>query len=73
MQLSLCQKIPLTGAVMVSTPQDLACQVAAKAVLMFEKLPTPILGLVENMSGFECRQCGHREDIVGSGGSRMDI
>jgi len=69
-QLSLCQKIPLTGAAIVSTPQDLAFQVAEKAILMFKKLRTPILGLVENMSGFECRHCGQREEIFGSGGAR---
>ena len=69
-QLSLCQKIPLTGAVIVSTPQDLAFNVAEKAILMFNKLRTPILGLVENMSGFECRNCGHREEIFGRGGAR---
>ncbi len=69
-QLSLCQKIPLTGAVIVSTPQDLAFQVAEKAITMFKKLHTPVLGLIENMSGFECKQCGHQEDIFGRGGAR---
>ena len=69
-QLSLCQKIPLTGAAIVSTPQDVAFQVAEKAIIMFNKLRTPILGLVENMSGFECRHCGQREEIFGSGGAR---
>ncbi len=69
-QLSLCQKIPLTGAAVVSTPQDLAFNVAEKAIFMFTKLRTPILGLVENMSGFECRHCGEREEIFGSGGAR---
>ncbi len=69
-QLSLCQKIPLTGAAIVSTPQDLAFQVAEKAIFMFKKLRTPILGLIENMSGFECRHCGQREEIFGSGGAR---
>jgi ATP-binding protein involved in chromosome partitioning len=69
-QLSLCQKIPLTGAVIVSTPQDLAFNIAEKAILMFNKLRTPVLGLVENMSGFECKHCGHREEIFGSGGAR---
>ena len=69
-QLTLCQKIPLTGAVIVSTPQDLAFQVAEKAIIMFNKLRTPVLGLVENMSGFECRHCGQREEIFGSGGAR---
>lgn len=69
-QLSLCQRIPLTGAVIVSTPQDMAFQVAEKAIIMFNKLRTPILGLVENMSGFECKHCGGREEIFGSGGAR---
>ena len=68
--MSLCQKIPLTGAAIVSTPQDLAFQVAEKAILMFKKLRIPILGLIENMSGFECTHCGHHEDIFGSGGAR---
>lgn len=69
-QLSLCQTIPLTGAVIVSTPQDMALEVASKAILMFEKLKTPILGIVENMSYYACSQCGHREDIFGHGGAR---
>jgi ATP-binding protein involved in chromosome partitioning len=69
-QLSLCQRIPLTGAAIVSTPQDLAFKVAEKAIFMFNKLRTPVLGLIENMSGFECSQCGHREEIFGSGGAR---
>jgi ATP-binding protein involved in chromosome partitioning len=68
--LSLCQRIPLTGAAIVSTPQDLAFNVAEKAISMFAKLRTPVLGLVENMSGFECRHCGQREEIFGSGGAR---
>ena len=69
-QLSLCQTIPLTGAVIVSTPQDVALEVASKAILMFEKLKTPILGIVENMSYYACSQCGHREDIFGHGGAK---
>jgi ATP-binding protein involved in chromosome partitioning len=69
-QLSLCQKIALTGAAVVSTPQDLAFQVAEKAISMFTTLRTPLLGLVENMSGFQCRHCGQREEIFGSGGAR---
>jgi ATP-binding protein involved in chromosome partitioning len=68
--LSLCQRIPLTGAAVVSTPQDLAFNVAEKAISMFTTLRTPVLGLVENMSGFECRHCGQREEIFGSGGAR---
>ena len=69
-QLSLCQTIPLTGAVIVSTPQDLALTVASKAIAMFQKLNVPILGIVENMSYHLCRQCGHREEIFGHGGAR---
>ena len=69
-QLSLSQTIPLTGAVIVSTPQDLALSVAAKAIAMFQKLKVPILGIVENMSYYICPQCGHREDIFGHGGAR---
>ena len=69
-QLSLSQTIPLTGAVIVSTPQDLALSVASKAIAMFEKLNVPILGIVENMSYYVCPQCGHREDIFGHGGAR---
>jgi ATP-binding protein involved in chromosome partitioning len=67
-QLSLCQIVPLTGAVIVSTPQDIALYVAEKAILMFDKLYTPILGIVENMSSFVCNHCGNREEIFGSGG-----
>jgi ATP-binding protein involved in chromosome partitioning len=69
-QLSLSQTIPLTGAVIVSTPQDLALTVAAKAIAMFRKLNVPILGLVENMSYYLCPHCGHREDVFGHGGAR---
>ena len=69
-QLSLCQTIPLTGAVIVSTPQDLALHVASKAISMFQKLNVPVLGLVENMSYFICPHCGEREDIFGHGGAR---
>ena len=69
-QLSLCQTIPLTGAVIVSTPQDMALEVASKAILMFRKLNVPILGIVENMSYHMCSHCGQREDIFGHGGAR---
>lgn len=68
-QLSLCQTIPLTGAVIVSTPQDLALEVASKAIAMFEQLKTPILGIVENMSYYQCPHCGERDDIFGHGGA----
>jgi ATP-binding protein involved in chromosome partitioning len=69
-QLSLSQTIPLTGAVIVSTPQDLALTVASKAIAMFQKLNVPILGIVENMSYYLCPKCGHREEIFGYGGAR---
>ncbi len=69
-QLSLCQSIPLTGAVIVSTPQDLALEVASKAILMFRKLKIPILGILENMSYYRCSHCGQRDDIFGHGGAR---
>ena len=69
-QLSLCQTIPLTGAVIVSTTQDLALKVASKALAMFKKLNTPILGLVENMSFYLCSHCGKRDDIFGHGGTQ---
>ncbi len=69
-QLSLCQTIPLTGAVIVSTPQDVAWNVAQKAIVMFDKLNAPILGILENMSHYLCSHCGNRDEIFGSGGAR---
>ncbi len=69
-QLSLCQMIPLTGAAVVSTPQDVALKVAQKAILMFQKLNCPVLGLIENMSTHLCGHCGARDEIFGSGGVR---
>jgi ATP-binding protein involved in chromosome partitioning len=69
-QLSLSQTIPLTGAVIVSTPQDLALTVASKAIAMFQKLNVPILGIIENMSYYLCPKCGSREEIFGHGGAR---
>jgi len=69
-QLSVCQLVPLTGAVIVSTPQDVALNVARKAIVMFERLRTPILGVVENMSYFVCPHCEKREDIFGTGGAK---
>jgi ATP-binding protein involved in chromosome partitioning len=68
-QLTLCQRIPLTGAVIVSTPQDVALQVAEKAVIMFNQLKCPILGIVENMSYYVCTHCGERDDIFDTGGA----
>ncbi len=69
-QLSLGQTIPLTGAVIVSTPQDMALEVASKAIAMFKKLNVPLLGVIENMSYYTCPHCGKREDIFGHGGAR---
>ena len=67
-QLTLCQKTELTGAVVVSTPQDVALLDARKALDMFSSLRTPVLGLIENMSTFVCPQCGHEAHIFGHGG-----
>ena len=69
-QLSLCQSIPVTGAVIVSTPQDVALNVAQKAIAMFRKLNAPVLGIIENMSSYVCSHCGARDDIFGSGGAQ---
>ena len=68
-QLTLCQQNALTGAVIVTTPQPVAVNVAEKAIIMFDQLKTPILGVIENMSFFESRQTGEREYIFGSGGA----
>lgn len=67
--LSLSQLIDVTGSVIVSTPQDLALDVATKAVRMFNKLSIPILGMVENMSYYCCPNCDHRDDIFNHGGT----
>lgn len=69
-QLTLCQTIPLTGAVIVTTPQDVALADARKAVRMFEKVNVPVLGITENMSFFLCSACGHREEIFSHGGAQ---
>lgn len=68
--LTLSQLLPLTGAVVVCTPQDVALLDAVKAIHMFRKVNIPILGMVENMSGFVCPDCGKKYDIFGSGGAR---
>jgi ATP-binding protein involved in chromosome partitioning len=68
--LSLSQLLPLTGAIVVCTPQDVALLDALKAIAMFEKVEIPVLGMVENMSGFVCPDCNKRYDIFGSGGAR---
>jgi ATP-binding protein involved in chromosome partitioning len=67
-QLTLCQRTHLTGAIVVSTPQDVALLDARKALDMFQKLKTPVLGLIENMSTFVCPNCGHESHIFGHGG-----
>ncbi|MBE9609345.1 iron-sulfur cluster carrier protein ApbC [Chitinilyticum piscinae] len=67
-QLTLSQKVPVTGAVIVTTPQDIALLDARKGLKMFEKVGVPILGLVENMSMHICSNCGHAEPIFGEGG-----
>ncbi|HWA12992.1 MAG TPA: iron-sulfur cluster carrier protein ApbC [Burkholderiales bacterium] len=68
-QLTLSQKVPVTGAVIVTTPQDIALIDARKGLKMFEKVGVPILGLVENMSTHVCSNCGHEEPIFGRGGA----
>jgi ATP-binding protein involved in chromosome partitioning len=67
-QLTLSQKVPVTGAVIVTTPQDIALLDARKGLKMFEKVGIPILGIIENMSVHICSQCGHAEAIFGEGG-----
>ena len=67
-QLTLAQKIPVSGAVIVTTPQDIALLDARKGLKMFEKVEVPVLGIVENMSIHICSQCGHNEHIFGEGG-----
>jgi ATP-binding protein involved in chromosome partitioning len=71
-QLTLCQKVPLTGALIVTTPQDIALLDARKGLKMFEKVGVPILGIVENMAVYVCPNCGHSEHIFGAdGGKKM--
>ncbi len=69
-QLTLAQKIPVAGAVIVTTPQDVATLDARKALKMFEKVQVPVLGLVENMAVHVCTRCGHAEHIFGEGGGQ---
>ena len=68
--LTLAQTIPITGILVVTTPQDVASNVAVKAIGMFGTLNVPILGVVENMSAFECAKCGERHYVFGQGGAR---
>jgi len=69
-QLTMAQRVPLAGAVIVSTPQDLALLDARKGLNMFRKVDVPVLGLIENMSYFVCPHCGERSDIFSHGGAR---
>jgi ATP-binding protein involved in chromosome partitioning len=69
-QLTLSQRVPITGAVIVTTPQDIALLDARKGIKMFEKVGVPILGIVENMAVHVCSNCGHAEHIFGEGGGR---
>ena len=71
-QLTMAQQVPLAGAVIVSTPQDLALIDARKGLNMFTKVNVPVLGIVENMSTFLCPHCGERSDIFGHGGAREE-
>jgi ATP-binding protein involved in chromosome partitioning len=71
-QLTLAQQVPLKGAVIVSTPQDLALIDARRGIAMFAKVNVPTLGIVENMSYFQCPECGTRSDIFGHGGARHE-
>jgi ATP-binding protein involved in chromosome partitioning len=71
-QLTMAQQVPLKGAVIVSTPQDLALIDARRGIAMFKRVDVPVLGIVENMSYFQCPQCGTRSDIFGHGGARHE-
>jgi ATP-binding protein involved in chromosome partitioning len=71
-QLTMAQQVPLKGAVIVSTPQDLALIDARRGIAMFRRVNVPVLGIVENMSTFICPRCGERSDIFGHGGARAE-
>jgi ATP-binding protein involved in chromosome partitioning len=71
-QLTMAQQVPLKGAVIVSTPQDLALIDARRGIAMFRRVNVPVLGIVENMSTFVCPHCGTRSDIFGHGGARRE-
>jgi len=71
-QLTMAQQVPLKGAVIVSTPQDLALIDARRGIAMFRRVNVPVLGIVENMSYFLCPHCGARSDIFGHGGARAE-
>ena len=67
-QLTLAQRVPVAGAIIVTTPQDIALADARKGLAMFEKVSVPVLGIIENMSVHVCTHCGHVEHIFGAGG-----
>jgi len=71
-QLTIAQQVPLAGAVIVSTPQDLALIDARRGVEMFKRVNVPLLGIIENMSYFVCPKCGERHDIFGHGGAHAE-
>jgi ATP-binding protein involved in chromosome partitioning len=71
-QLTMAQQVPLKGAVIVSTPQDLALIDARRGIAMFRRVNVPVLGIVENMSYFLCPKCGERSDIFSHGGARRE-
>ena len=71
-QLTMAQQVPLAGAVIVSTPQDIALLDARKGLNMFRKVDVPVLGIIENMSYFLCPSCGHQADIFGHGGAKSE-
>jgi ATP-binding protein involved in chromosome partitioning len=71
-QLTMSQQVPLAGAVIVSTPQDIALLDARKGLNMFRKVDVPVLGIIENMSYYHCPNCGHQAEIFGHGGARRE-
>ncbi|MGH7090245.1 MAG: iron-sulfur cluster carrier protein ApbC, partial [Stellaceae bacterium] len=71
-QLTMAQQVPLAGAIIVSTPQDIALLDARKGLNMFRKVEVPVLGIIENMSYFRCPHCGERSDIFSHGGARLE-
>jgi len=71
-QLTLVQQVPVSGGVIVTTPQDVALQDVQRGIAMFDTVSTPVLGIVENMSYYECEGCGAREDLFGHEGGRRE-
>jgi ATP-binding protein involved in chromosome partitioning len=71
-QLTMTQRVPLTGAVIVSTPQDIALLDARKGLNMFRQVNVPVLGIIENMSYYRCPSCGHEAHIFGHGGAKFE-